>query len=451
MIASAVRESKPLPQHVTGLDIGGAHLKLAEIDAAGRVVRAVQLPCQLWLGLDRLERALDEITRGAAPIDRLAVTMTGELADLFSDRTTGVVRLVETVAARFPGASLALWAGHSGFVAAGEAAVAAGAIASANWLATAALAARAVGEGVLVDLGSTTADILLLAGGEVRAQGLSDRERLASGELVYTGLTRTPLMAVARLAPLAGRWHGLMHEHFATMADVYRVLRLLPEAADQHPPADQGGKTVEDSMRRLARMLGADLADATAEARLTRRGTIRKSELTSQFRFAARPAVPPHRPCSARRIPMAGRQKSDEKRDEILAAAEQEFARREFHQVLMDDVAARAGVGKGTLYRYFPTKEELFLAMVLRGLDESHGEFLRAFDDESASLETILETSVGHMLSYFRGREPLLALLQRHEDKLPQSDTELWRQRRDEACIGSDFAVFYRHIEIFAN
>jgi AcrR family transcriptional regulator len=130
---------------------------------------------------------------------------------------------------------------------------------------------------------------------------------------------------------------------------------------------------------------------------------------------------------------MAGRQKSDEKRDEILAAAEQEFARREFHQVLMDDVAARAGVGKGTLYRYFPTKEELFLAMVLRGLDESHGEFLRAFDDDTTSLEAILETSVGHMLSYFRGREPLLALFQRYEDRLPQADTELWHQRRDEA------------------
>ena len=56
---------------------------------------------------------------------------------------------------------------------------------------------------------------------------------------------------------------------------------------------------------------------------------------------------------------MPGRQKSDEKRDEILAAAEKEFARRDFHLVLMDDVAARAGVGKGTLYRYFPTKDEL--------------------------------------------------------------------------------------------
>ena len=57
-----------------------------------------------------------------------------------------------------------------------------------------------------------------------------------------------------------------------------------------------------------------------------------------------------------------GRQKSDDKREAILAAASIEFAERDFHQVLMDDVSARAGVGKGTLYRYFPTKDELFIA-----------------------------------------------------------------------------------------
>jgi AcrR family transcriptional regulator len=129
---------------------------------------------------------------------------------------------------------------------------------------------------------------------------------------------------------------------------------------------------------------------------------------------------------------MAGRQKSDEKRDEILAAAEKEFARRDFHLVLMDEVAARAGVGKGTLYRYFPTKDELFLATVLRGLDESHGEFLRVFDQD-APLERILETAVARMLGYFSGRAPLLTLLQRYEDRLPRSETEAWQRRREEA------------------
>lgn len=129
---------------------------------------------------------------------------------------------------------------------------------------------------------------------------------------------------------------------------------------------------------------------------------------------------------------MPGRKKSDRKREEILAAAEKEFAQRDFHLVLMDDVAARAGVGKGTLYRYFPTKEELFLATVLRGLDESHREFLSVFAQD-APLEQILETAVERMLTYFSGRMPLLTLLQRYEHRLSPDDTEAWRQRRVDA------------------
>ncbi len=129
---------------------------------------------------------------------------------------------------------------------------------------------------------------------------------------------------------------------------------------------------------------------------------------------------------------MPGRKKSDTKREAILAAAEKEFAQRDFHLVLMDDVAARAGVGKGTLYRYFPTKEELFLATVLRGLDDSHREFLSVFAQD-APLEQILETAVERMLSYFSGRTPLLTLLQRYEDRLSPADAEAWRQRRVDA------------------
>ena len=154
-----------------------------------------------------------------------------------------------------------VWAGRLGFVPAADAAAHAGAIASANWLASATLVARRVGHGLFVDLGSTTTDILVLAGGEVRALGLTDRERLAAGELVYQGLTRTPVMALAAEAPFAGQRVALMNELFATSADLYRLLELLPEGADQHPAADGGPKTVAASARRLARMIGADLVD----------------------------------------------------------------------------------------------------------------------------------------------------------------------------------------------
>ncbi|HZR80159.1 MAG TPA: TetR/AcrR family transcriptional regulator [Candidatus Binatia bacterium] len=128
---------------------------------------------------------------------------------------------------------------------------------------------------------------------------------------------------------------------------------------------------------------------------------------------------------------MGGRQKTDAKREEILAAAAEEFARREFHEVLMDDVAAHAHVGKGTLYRYFPTKEELFVATVLRGLDDFHERFLQMFEDE-APLERILVDAISQMLAYFRGRSEFFALLQRYEHRLPPADAEVWRERRQE-------------------
>jgi AcrR family transcriptional regulator len=126
---------------------------------------------------------------------------------------------------------------------------------------------------------------------------------------------------------------------------------------------------------------------------------------------------------------MAGRQKSDTKREAILVAAAEEFARRDIHEVLMDDVAAHAGVGKGTVYRYFPTKDELFVATVLRGLDEFHEGFLRIFEDR-APLEAMLEAAVSQLLAYFRGRSEFFSLLLRYEHRLPEAEAARWRERR---------------------
>ena len=134
-----------MAQLITGLDIGGAHLKAAQVTPSGHVVAALQLPCALWLGLDRLEQALAEAARPArADRPRSPITMTGELADLFPDRATGVARLVDATLAALPGARPRLWAGRHGFVAPADAAGLAAEIASANWLASAGLAAARV-------------------------------------------------------------------------------------------------------------------------------------------------------------------------------------------------------------------------------------------------------------------------------------------------------------------
>ena len=94
--------------------------------------------------------------------------------------------------------------------------------------------------------------------GSVAARGFNDHDRLVAGELVYMGLTRTPVAAIADRVPFRGRWSTMMNEYFATMADVWRVLDVLPPDLDQHATADNRPKDRVASMARLARMVGLD-------------------------------------------------------------------------------------------------------------------------------------------------------------------------------------------------
>lgn len=246
---------------VIGWDIGGAHLKLARVED-GRVVDVRQLPCPLWLGLDRLRGSIGDGLAGWPNAAAHAVTMTGELADLFSNRAEGVLGLLQTVEERIGAARLAVYASDGTFLTTGGAKAEPERVASANWHAGARLAAAKIRDGLFVDVGSTTTDLVPFRAGAVAARGMADAARLASGELVYRGVVRTPVMAVVQRVPLGGVETGVMAEHFATMADVYRLTGELPDHADQHPTADNRGKSPEESRARLARMVGRDAADA---------------------------------------------------------------------------------------------------------------------------------------------------------------------------------------------
>lgn len=195
-----------------------------------------------------------------------AITMTGEMADIFSSRTVGVKAIVDAMVERFSAPRVQFFAGRYGFLSSVQAKQATADVASANWLASASWVSLATHSGLLVDIGSTTTDLISFAQGKVEARGSNDSERLRFDELVYTGVVRTPLMALAQRAPVNGDWLGVMAEQFATSADIYRILHKLTERIDQYPAADQGEKSVAASERRLARMLGMDAGQAPAVA-----------------------------------------------------------------------------------------------------------------------------------------------------------------------------------------
>jgi probable H4MPT-linked C1 transfer pathway protein len=251
---------------VIGWDLGGAHLKAARLNRSGAVEGVLQLPCPLWQGLPHLQLALAQAEASLGTAPRHGVTMTGEMVDLFADRGEGVARLVGLMRERCPEAALRFYAGREGFVDAEQALAAAPRVASANWMASATMVAAQMADALFLDIGSTTTDLTVVRHGQVAARGHGDGARLVAGELVYTGVVRTPLMAVAPRVPFAGDWVPQMAEYFATTADVYRLIGRLPDGADQHPAADGGEKTERGSARRLARMIGRDAESMPIDA-----------------------------------------------------------------------------------------------------------------------------------------------------------------------------------------
>ena len=250
---------------IFGWDVGGAHVKVSMVSASGELLDIAQWACPLWQGLGHLEQVIGSVferwplARDAGACH--AVTMTGEMADLFADRAEGVRVLVETLARQL-GPDTRFFAGATGWL--GPHACADGwrDVASANWLATAQWVAGRVGDAILIDMGSTTTDIVPIVAGRVVACGCNDARRLVSGELVYQGVVRTPLCGVAQRIAFRGERANVMNEWFATTADVYRLTGELWPSHDQHPSADNGPKTGAASRIRIARMIGWDARDA---------------------------------------------------------------------------------------------------------------------------------------------------------------------------------------------
>jgi probable H4MPT-linked C1 transfer pathway protein len=245
---------------VVGWDVGGVHLKAARAED-GRITRVVQLASPLRGGLERLVQAFGEAKLLLGRADHHLVTMTGELADTFASRPEGVARLATLAADELSDAPVLVYAGPAGLVHPRDARKHAAEIASANWHVCAGLVAYQCASALFIDMGSTTTDVVPLVNGKIAARGYTDAQRLAAGELVYTGLVRGFVMATADRAPLAGAWTTLVNENFATMADVHRIVGTLPDGVDLMATADGRDKTVAASRARLARMVGADSPD----------------------------------------------------------------------------------------------------------------------------------------------------------------------------------------------
>ncbi|HAF01576.1 MAG TPA: S-layer protein [Methylophilaceae bacterium] len=248
-----------------GWDIGGAHLKAALVDERGQAIKVFQLSCPLWKGTTELVSAMQRMLKLMEASDvQHVVTMTGELVDYFPNRQTGV-REIKHVVISLLGEEVRFYAGQLGFISAEEVDSNALHIASMNWHASASFVAKHVQDALFIDIGSTTTDLIPVQAKQLMNQATTDADRMASNALIYTGVIRTPLMAIGQKITFREKSYHVAAEHFATSADVYRLLGQLPECVDIAETADGQGKTMSETARRIARMIGYDVDDASMQ------------------------------------------------------------------------------------------------------------------------------------------------------------------------------------------
>jgi probable H4MPT-linked C1 transfer pathway protein len=242
---------------VLGLDIGGANLKAAHSSGVAQL-----RPYALWKNPAGLPEALSQLVRDLPPYDGLAITMTGELCDCFESKRQGVETILAAVE-RLPGGTASrIWRNDGHFLDIEAARADPLSVAAANWLALATFAGRFVptGAALVIDIGSTTTDLVPLYDGKPIPRGRTDPERLRCHELVYTGVRRTPLCALLGAEGAA--------EFFATTLDVFLILGDLPEDEADRDTADGRPAIRSAAHARLARMLCADWQTCTeAETR----------------------------------------------------------------------------------------------------------------------------------------------------------------------------------------
>jgi probable H4MPT-linked C1 transfer pathway protein len=272
-----------------GWDIGGVNTKAARV-VEGRVADAVVQAFELQRDPAALVPLLGDLARrlDARPGTSHAVTMTAELSQMFRTKREGVAFVLDAVESAFPESDICVFGVDGEFLRPADARRAPLRVAAANWAATARMVALSYRDAVLVDVGTTTTDIIPIVAGRVVARGRTDPERLASGELVYSGVLRTPVEAIVATVPYGSGVAGVSAEGFALAGDVH-LWRGNLDPVDYTVPAPDGRPASREFCgERLARVICADremldepaidrIADAIAGAQVARlAGAIRQ-------------------------------------------------------------------------------------------------------------------------------------------------------------------------------
>ena len=235
---------------IIGWDIGGAHIKAAKIDFKKKESETKQIYSPIWKNTNNLKKSIKLIKKKLGKCNYHAITMSAELSDIFLERSDGVKYIIN-LSSKILGDKKIFFYSKKSFIRKEIALKNTSVLNSMNWHATANCISNFFPNCILVDVGSTTTDIIPIKNQKIISKGSNDHQRLGSNELIYLGVLRSPIHAVERKK-------NLIYENFANLSDVYRVLNKIPIKFDLSPTQDNKSKNKHDSARRIARIYGKD-------------------------------------------------------------------------------------------------------------------------------------------------------------------------------------------------
>ena len=167
---------------IVGWDIGGVNIKAVR-GSFGNSAPQIQTliePFEIQHNLGNLASQLGALARrlGCRSEESHAVTMTAELSQAFRTKREGVAAVIAALEAAFPTGQLHVYTVEGDFVSAGVARDRPLSVAASNWAATARWVGTRFPRSMLIDVGSTTTDIIPIIDGQVAATGRTDPARI---------------------------------------------------------------------------------------------------------------------------------------------------------------------------------------------------------------------------------------------------------------------------------
>jgi len=119
-----------------------------------------------------------------------------------------------------------------------------------------------------------------------------------------------------------------------------------------------------------------------------------------------------------------------EKNERILSAACQLFAESDFHNVSMEDVAVSAGVGKGTLYNYFQSKDDLYFSILQSRLEKLLDVLEKAYSNRDDFIRN-LRSLILHLYLFMSKYRYFHQIWNREENSLKQKNNTVILELRN--------------------